>query len=58
MAQQAERSHVRQIALPSPFRDRYEVIGVPQRLPATLADFPSFEKLASRRVIELPHVAP
>jgi hypothetical protein len=58
VAQQAERPHVREIALPAAFRDRHSVIGVPERFPAALAKFPPLEKLPPRGEIQLAHVTP
>lgn len=57
MALKAERSHVRQIALAAAFRDRDDVIGVPKRFPAALAQVPGFQKLTSRRIVQLAQIA-
>ncbi len=56
VAQQAQCPHVGQIALPSAFRNRHNMIGVPKRLPAALTHLPSLQELSPRREIQFPHV--
>jgi len=56
VAQQAECTHIREIALASAFRDRNDVIGVPKRFAAALAQFPLLEELAARGEVQLAHV--
>ena len=55
---ETECLHVGEIALPAAFRDRQDVIGVPERFPAAFAEPPGFEELFARRVIELAQIAP
>lgn len=55
MAAQAKCAHVRQVALPTAFRDGNNVIGVPHRFTAAFFKLPVFEKLAPRREIEFAH---
>ncbi len=57
MAEDAERPHIREIALPSAFRNRHDVVRIPKRFSAALAKFPPLEKLPSRGKIQLAHVA-
>ena len=45
-------------ALAAAFRYRDDVIGVPKRFPAAIAQFPPLEELASRGEIQLARVAP
>ena len=58
MTQQAECAHIRKIALAAAFGDRDDVIGVPQRLAAALAQSPQLQELPPGRVVELAHIAP
>ena len=58
MAEQAERAEIGKVALPSAFRHRQNVIGIPQRFPAGLAQTPILQKLPARRVVEFAHVPP
>lgn len=58
MAEQAECTHIRQIALPSAFRDRHDVIRIPKRFAAALAKLPLFEESAARGEVQLAHIAP
>jgi hypothetical protein len=58
VAFEAECPHVGKIALAAAFRDRQNVIGVPERFPAAFAEPPGFEKLAAGGVVELAQITP
>ncbi len=58
MALQAKCPHVGKVALSPTFRNRYDVVGIPKRLPAFFAKPPFFEKSASCREVQPAHVSP
>jgi len=58
VALQAKRPHIREVALPSAFGNRHDVVRIPKRFPAPFAQFPRFQKLASSRIVELAQIAP
>jgi hypothetical protein len=57
MAEEAERSHVREVALAAAFRHGHDVVCIPKRLPAAFAQSPGFQKLAARSVVEFAEIA-
>jgi hypothetical protein len=56
MALQAEGPHVRQVALTAAFRDRNDVVGVPERFPAAFAQVPGFQKLTASCIVEFSEI--
>lgn len=58
VALQAKRSHIREVALPSAFRHRQNVVGIPERLSAAFGKTPLFQKPPPRRIVQAPHVPP
>jgi len=56
MTFQAERPHIRQVALSTAFRNWNDVIGVPETAAPVLLQLPFFQKLPARPVIELAKI--